>query len=136
LFAGRAAYVLLRAAATSASITSILRIQLVSASLIVAIAVIHGTNELGSTESATSAILSSTTAGTAAGTSRTTHSLLAATWLVMLPFAATMAAPSPVAGVLRLVRSFIHRRPVVFCAAWYPCGGIACVADSCRSGIH
>jgi hypothetical protein len=42
-----------------------------------------------------------------------THSLLAATArLVVLPFAATMAAPSPVAGVLRLVRSFIHRRPV------------------------
>jgi hypothetical protein len=132
LFPGRAVYVLLRAAPACAAIATVLRIQLVSGALIIAIAVIHGTNELGSTVPATSAILSPT----AAGTSGTTHSLLAATWLVLLPFAATMAASSPVAGVLRLVRSFIHRRPVVFCTAWYLCGGIACEADSYRSGVH
>jgi len=38
-----------------------------------------------------------------------THSMLATALLIVLTLAATMAATSPVAGVLRLVRSFIHR---------------------------
>jgi len=40
------------------------------------------------------------------------HAMLAAL-LIVLSFAATMAAPSPVTGMLRLIRSFIHRRPVL-----------------------
>jgi len=44
---------------------------------------------------------------------RATHPVLPAALLILLPFAATMAAPSPVARVLRLIRSFIHRCPVI-----------------------
>jgi hypothetical protein len=55
---------------------------------------------------ATAALISALSSGPA-------HALVAcATRLIVLSFAATMAAPSPVAGVLWLVRSFIHRRPV------------------------
>jgi hypothetical protein len=69
---------------------------------------VHGTDKLDSAMASASAILL-----TAALAARPTHStLVAAAWLILLSFAATMAAPSPVAGVLRLVRSFIHRRPV------------------------
>ena len=67
---------------------------------------IHGTNKLWAAVAAPATVLA------ASLTTGTTHSLLATARLIVLPFAATMAAPSPVPGVLRLVRSFIHRYPV------------------------
>jgi len=72
--------------------------------------VIHGTNKLWTSVPTPATALATTTLppGTA-------HSLLATARLIVLPFAATMAASSPVAGVLRLVRSFIHRCPVNAC---------------------
>jgi hypothetical protein len=45
-------------------------------------------------------------------TMRMHSALVGIAQLAVLSFAATVAAASPVAGVLRLVRSFIHRRPV------------------------
>lgn len=54
-----------------------------------------------------------TAASLAASLTGATHSMLATALLIVLPFAATMAATSPIAGVLRLIRSFIHRCPVL-----------------------
>jgi hypothetical protein len=82
--------------------------ELIASALGVAVAVIHGTDKLDSSIAFASAILLTT-----ALAARPAHSALVVTaWLILLSFAATMAAPSPIAGVLRLVWSFIHRRPV------------------------
>jgi len=66
--------------------------------------VVHGPDKLRAAVAATSAIL------TAAG-AMTAHSLRSAAGaarLILLSFAAPVAATSPIAGVLWLVWSFIH----------------------------
>jgi len=69
---------------------------------------IHGTDELlgAMTTSSASLISTALTAGAACA-------LLASAGLIEWSFTATMAAASPIAGVLGLVWSFIHRRPVL-----------------------
>ncbi|HVH86168.1 MAG TPA: hypothetical protein VM912_05550, partial [Terriglobales bacterium] len=75
--------------------------------LCIAVTVIHGTDKLWI------AVTAATTSLVSALPARAAHALMAsAAGLIVLSFAATMAASSPVAGVLWLVRSFVHRLPV------------------------
>jgi len=67
--------------------------------------VIHGTNELWISVPSTATVLSASLTGA-------THSVLGTALLFLLSLAAAMTAMSPAAGVLRLVRSLIHRYPV------------------------